>query len=124
MSTKTTVRTQFSGYTLPRLIAKAYANMHLLLRRSLSLQIILLVVTVLANVWAATVSWAAVTNLADSRATGQLHLQEDLARFPQGVASSQLQVLEDPSGSATLDQILQRGGEFRDVLTRTPNYNF
>lgn len=66
---------------------------------------LLFFITIWGGLWVSTVSWAD-SGFPESVGTGQLHLREDLTRFPQGVAGSQLQVLEDPSGSATLDQIL------------------
>src|SRR5262245_19024963 len=84
----------------------------------------LLFVIFLTNIRAATGSSAEVTNLLASAATGQLQLREDLTRFPQGVAGSRLQVLEDSSGNATLEQIRSLRDDFQNVLARTPNYNF
>ncbi|HKX28962.1 MAG TPA: response regulator [Blastocatellia bacterium] len=40
------------------------------------------------------------------------------------VVVGQLQVLEDPEGTATLDQILQRRDRFQNVPVATPNYGY
>jgi diguanylate cyclase (GGDEF)-like protein len=44
--------------------------------------------------------------------------------LPDGISAGELQVLEDPSTRATLAEILQRRNDFRDVVRRTPNYQF
>ncbi len=84
----------------------------------------LLLVAVFWSVWLCPGSWAAASHLPESIGASAPPLQEDLARFPHGVAGSQLQVLEDPTGSTTLDQILKQRDHFQAVSVSTPNYNF
>lgn len=45
-------------------------------------------------------------------------------RAPLGIVAGQLQVLEDSSGSATIEQILERRDRFRVVPGKTPNFHF
>src|SRR5262245_281957 len=79
---------------------------------------LLFFITIWGSIWINTVSWAEVSTSPERLAPSQFQLQEDLTRFPQGIVGSQLQVLEDPSGSATLDQILRRSDEFHNSLAR------
>lgn len=46
------------------------------------------------------------------------------APLHQGLVVGQVQVQEDPSGSATLDQILAQRLQFTDLHTTAPNYGF
>ena len=48
----------------------------------------------------------------------------DASGHPEGVLIGQLQVLEDPKAEATIDQILGQRQRFRQVVVKTPNYNF
>jgi hypothetical protein len=50
--------------------------------------------------------------------------RQDWACCPQGIAASQLQVLEDATSRATLDDMLAWRDRFHDVHTKIPNYHF
>jgi len=73
--------------------------------RKLTLSLLLLVATFWC-VWAGTVT------------------RLDASGHPEGVLIGQLQVLEDPKAEATLDKILGQRQRFRQVVVKTPNYNF
>ncbi len=53
--------------------------------------------------------------------SAHLGLASDL---PEGVTVGKLQVLEDPKGNFNIYEVLLLPERFRDVLARTPNYNF
>src|SRR5262245_11330137 len=43
---------------------------------------------------------------------------------PEGIVVNRLQVLEDPEGNLTIDQILERRERFQEVLVKAPNYHY
>src|SRR5216684_7552372 len=107
MSVKRTVGTSQNCFASLWPLKKSQFGKHAMREHPLSwpwlLRKSLLLIAVFWSVWLCTGSWAAASHLSESIVASSLLLQEDLARFPHDVAGSQLQVLEDPTGSATLD---------------------